>query len=290
MFTYKDNTNKDDYRTLDEWLEITKDWTDPYGQPQVINHKGIDVVRDDLIVGTKARACDFVIQNVKEDTIVYIAPREGAAPVSLLDAAKRYNKTVKLFMPACKKMSDTQSVAVERGADVEFYRIAAMPNLKKVAEQWAKDNNAFFVPLGLKHENATAALIRVGYNLYQSGFRPDSMVVATSTGVLIRSLQIAMPETKFTCLAVSRNIQEGEKGPAHFETSTLPFLKDSKFECPFPTYDNYDRKAWEYAVTNNISSMWNVATKPVLQNKDIWKTVESNVPWANKKVIKNITL
>ena len=270
MFSYKDKVNKDAaLRSLNEWLMMTEDWTDPYGLPQVVEHNGISVVRDDLIAGTKARAADLLFRNVDANVLVYVQPREGAAGVSLLEAAKNHNKKIKLFMPSSKQMSETQAITIERGADYEFHRIAAMPNLNKIAAQWAEDNGAYFIPLGLRHELVTAALIRVGYSLRCSGFNPKSMAIATSTGTLGRALRIAFPDTHFHSVAVARNLQAGEMGEGIFHSDHRPFLKNTKYPCPFPTYDNYDRKAWEYTVENGVEAMWNVAAKPTLQDKSI---------------------
>ena len=285
MFKYTDHVNKDEgVRSLDEWLEMTKDWVDPYGLPTVSEHDGIQVVRDDLIAGTKARAAHFLMEHVKEETLVYVQPREGAAGVSLLAAAKEHGKRIKLFMPASKQMSDTQAITIERGADYEFHRIAAMPNLNKIAQEWAENNGAYFIPLGLRHELVTAALIRVSHSLRTSGFDPDSMAIATSTGTLGRALRLVFNNTQFHSVAVARNLQAGEMGRGVFHSDHRPFLKDSTYPCPFPTYDNYDRKAWEYAKENNVSAMWNVAAKPPLINASIKTTIKSERPWPKDEI------
>ena len=134
MFTYKDKVNSDaEKRSLEDWLEITKDWTDPYDTPSVVSYDGIQVVRDDLIAGTKARAADFLFQNVDAKTVVYVQPREGAAGVSLIAAAQNHNKRVKLFMPSSKKMSETQAITIERGADYAVsYTHLTLPTIYSV--------------------------------------------------------------------------------------------------------------------------------------------------------------
>ena len=279
MFDYKDDVNKDDNKTLDEWLEMTKYWTNPFPLPKVEEHNGVAVVREDAAGCTKLRGFDLLFNNIEQDTVVYVAPREGFAPYAVLKTAQRLGKKVKFFLPSSKRMSETQAKLFEEGLsedDVEFHRVAAMPNLNRMAAQWAETHNAFFVPLGGRHALVTAALVRTAYEL---PYRPKSMAVATSTGVLIRALQIAMPETEFHSVAVARNLQAGEKGKAHFYSDPRPFLKDSKFPCSFPTYNNYDLKAYEYAVNNGVESMWNVASKPVLQDKTIPNKIDSFRKW-----------
>ena len=282
MFSYKDDVNQDaELRSLDEWLEMTHGWNDPYPLPAIEEYDGVKVIREDAAGSTKQRALGFLMSRIKEDTIVYSAPREGYAPYAILTTAKRYGKKVKMYFPASKRMSETQALLFENGLreeDAHFQRIAAMPMLNNAAKKWAEANGAFFAPLGAKHELVTAALVRTAYNM---DFRPKSIAVATSTGVLIRALQIAWPETEFHSVAVARNLKAGEKGPAKFWSSPLPFLKDTKYEMPFPSYQNYDAKAFEYAVENGIEAFWNVAAKPVLQDKTILDRINSNREWGD---------
>ena len=135
------------------YLDLAKDWEDPYGPPVITKHEGIRVVRDDYLVGSKVRGGDCLISSLPEhvDTLVYVQPRTGLAGVSILDVAKRHDKKVKLFMPSSKQISMHQACCIERGAEVSFHRIAAMPNLNKIAKEWADERpNTFFIPLGLK--------------------------------------------------------------------------------------------------------------------------------------------
>ena len=84
------------------YLDLAKDWEDPYGAPKITTHDNIRVVRDDYITGSKVRGGDCLISSLSENisTIVYVQPRTGLAGVSILDVAKRHNKKVKLFMPS----------------------------------------------------------------------------------------------------------------------------------------------------------------------------------------------
>jgi len=177
-----DGENKDLKEYSREWyLEQTEDWIDPYGMPVVSQHDYFNVVRDDMIVGSKARFGDYLISQVKEDTIVYVQPRKGLAGVSILEAAKRYGKKVVLFMPSSKKVSDHQAVCIERGAVPKFRRIAAMPNLNKMAKEYAKQTGGFFVPLGLYHPLVVAGVVRVADTIARECGEPDEVWCAIST-------------------------------------------------------------------------------------------------------------
>ena len=163
---------------INYYLDLAQFWTDPNPAPRIVEHEGIRVVRDDDLVGSKVRGGDCLISSLPRhiDTIVYVQPRTGLAGVSILDVAKRHNKAVRLFMPSSKRISHHQACCIEQGAEASFHRIAAMPNLNKIAKEWAdQKENAFFVPLGLKHRMVTAGMVKVASQIKD----PDVVYVAT---------------------------------------------------------------------------------------------------------------
>ena len=264
------------------YLELAKDWEDPYGKPDVRVHDNIRVVRDDLLVGSKVRGGDCLISSLPNhiDTIVYVQPRTGLAGVSILDVAKRHGKDVMLFMPSSKRISQHQACCIERGARTSFHRIAAMPNLNAIAKKWASERkNAFFVPLGLKHEMVTAGIVKAASQIEE----PEEVYTATSTGVLTRGLQIAWPNAKFTSVCVSRNMKAGELGIAEAISEPLAFTAAEKKENmpPFPTIDTYDGKVWKYIPkdTGRDILFWNVGKEPVLQNTNLPDVIDSYREW-----------
>ena len=53
--------------TDEDYLELVKDWTDPYPTPQLIEHEGVLVVRDDMLnAGSKVRFIDYLIESNKD--------------------------------------------------------------------------------------------------------------------------------------------------------------------------------------------------------------------------------
>ena len=274
----------------DGFLALARDWKDPNPVPRITVHDGIRVVRDDDLVGSKVRGGDCLISSLPShiDTIVYVQPRTGLAGVSLLDVAKRHGKKVKLFMPSSKRISMHQACCIERGCEYEFHRIAAMPNLNLIAKKWADAHpNAFFVPLGLKHELVTAGIVKVAYENIKE---PDEVYTATSTGVLTRALQIAWPNAKFTSVCVSRNMKAGELGVAEPISEPLAFTASEKKENlpPFPNIDTYDGKVWKYIPKNSDKDIlfWNVGAEPVLEDETIYDRIDSYRDWAkNEKTV-----
>lgn len=248
------NVNCDDIFTREEYLEMVKEFESSFPDPIIEIHNGITVVREDLLeVGSKARLGEALIANCKSDTIVYVQPRFGYAGVSLTKLCKKYNKKLILFMPSSKEVSEHQAYCIENGCEYHFHRIAAMPNLNRIAKNHANEIGAFFIPLGLKHQLVTAMIIKTAIKIPE----PKSFWTAFSTGVLNRALQIAWPNAKANGLAVSRNIQEGEKGRANVVSHYQIFQSDSKIKPPFPSASNYDAKVWEYLQPGDL--FWNVA-------------------------------
>ena len=263
------------------YLDLAGDWEDPNPPPRIVEHEGIRVVRDDDLVGSKVRGGDCLISSLPRhiDTIVYVQPRTGLAGVSILDVAKRHNKAVRLFMPSSKRISHHQACCIEQGAEASFHRIAAMPNLNKIAKEWAdQKENAFFVPLGLKHRMVTAGIVKVASQIKE----PEQVWVATSTGVLTRGLQIAWPNAEFVSVAVSRNMKAGELGRAKVISEPRAFTAHESKENlpPFPNIDTYDGKVWKYIPKNSGQDIlfWNVGKEPELHDDTIYET-ESYRDW-----------
>lgn len=271
------------YPNRDAWLELAGDWKDPFDAPIVKEHEGFNVVREDLMgFGSKCRFGDILVSTCQSDTLVYVQPRYGFAGISLAYLAQKYNKKLVLFSPSQKEISDHQAICIERGADMRFRRIAAMPNLNKIAKDWAQENNAFFIPLGLRHELVTAAAVRVAYDLAQKHGEPKEVWSAISTGVLSRALQIAWPNADFNAVAVARNIKDGELGRAKVWSHPKEFSQNvaPQYEPPFSSALNYDAKAWEFMVKhgNEGAWFWNVGGAPVPEFLDK-STIKSERAW-----------
>jgi hypothetical protein len=257
-----------------------------YPDPVVKTHDGVRVVRDDMITGTKVRGGDVLFYMTNASKIVYVQPRVGLAGVSLLDVASKRNKKIKLFMPASNRISHHQACCIERGCEYEFHRIAAMPNLNKIAKEWAEENDdTFFVPLGLKHPLVTAGIVAAASKIPE----PEEVWTVVSTGVLHRALQIAWPKAKFHAVAVARNMKEGEVGHSNIISAPEDFQQDiSETDMPpFPTVTTYDGKAWRYIPKNSGRDIlfWNVGAEPVLKDETIFDRINSYRDWPkNEKV------
>lgn len=264
--------NKDDVYSKQEYIDMVGDFTSSFDKPVIELIEGRIVVREDVLsVGTKARAGELLIASAESDTIVYVQPRFGFAGISLTELCKKYNKKLVLFMPSSKEISDHQAFCIENGCEYHFHRIAAMPNLNIIAKRWAEENNGLFIPLGLKHKLVTAMIVKTASEMDE----PKSFWTAFSTGVLNRALQIAWPNAIANGVAVSRNVQDGEKGRANIVSHYRDFSQNSLILPPFPSAKNYDAKVWEYTRPGDL--FWNVAGE--IKHSLNKQSIKSYRPW-----------
>ena len=271
--TDQSNLDMSNGRDLNYYLNMTKDYKHDFTF-KVKQYDGFNVVDDgEFQFGTKAKMGDFMISQVKEDAMVYVAPRTGYAPYSLCHLAKKYNKKLYLVMPASKEASEHQLTAIENGGIPLFVKIPAMPTANIWAKQFAERIGAKYLPFGLKHEMVVAGGVRIFHDNFKDT-DIETMWTVFSTGVLSRTLQIALPNTKFNAVAVARNVQDGELGRAKFYTHDRPFLKASRIQTPFDSIQTYDAKGWELLKSHGQQGdwFWNVAgnmPKPTIKPKDI---------------------
>jgi hypothetical protein len=249
------------YPNREVYLELTKDFKSLLPDIVIKEHEGVKVVREDLSLkgGTKSRAGEFLISQIKKQTLVYVVPRVGHAGLAIMELAKLYNKEVIFFMPACKEISEHQANIINMGPkDVIFERIAAMPNLNRLAKNFADKNGFEFVPFGLNHPYTIAGFVRICENLLKNYDEPEELWSVVSTGVLTRGLQVGFPNTKMKGVCVARNMKHGELGRTEIISEPLPFLKDEKkINLPeFDTVPSYDGKGWKYVPKNTGKNVW----------------------------------
>jgi hypothetical protein len=271
--------------TIDKCYEICGEWSDWQAAPRVLTYSHHVILSDHhLPGGTKFRWGDLLVRRWSDAGVrelVYVAPRQGYAAIALAYLADRYGMKLTLFMPACKEVSDHQALAIELGAVPIFHRVAAMPNLNRIAAAYADQHDrARFVPFGLDHKLVVAAGVvstRQRYPYLRDWFDVDQVATVVSTGVLTRTLQIAWPDMDFLGVAVGRNMHDGECGKAWMTSYDKPFTTPSRLKtCPVPgmtTERCYDMKGLEVLCdVDRPSLFWNVAgeaPKPTIDKSKI---------------------
>lgn len=234
-----------------------KNWKPKLELPPVEVHLKRKVLRCDLVGGFKALAAEKFIASIKNDVLVYCAPRTGHAALAIAKLAKLYGKKAVFFAPSSKQCTNDQACVLNFGADLRFLRIAAMPNLNLYARKWAEREDAIFLPFGLANTpEITAGIVELCSRLTPVYGSPKEVWCATSTGTMIRGLEIGLPKAKQRTVAVARNIHPGEVGNVDIVSAQVPFLTKSKIQPPFPTTACYDAKAWERCLVEGQTSSW----------------------------------
>jgi hypothetical protein len=231
------------------YLELYGDFDSRMPDPSTL----VEPVGDKFVVrcdkgecGFKAYAAEQVVIGAPSDRLVYCAPRVGHAAEALCVLAQMYGKKLTFFCPASKQVSNHQAVLAAYGADLRFVKIAAMPVLNSYAKKWASENGAHFLPFGLSGlKQVTAGIVKFADRIARVHGEPKEFWCATSTGTMIRGLQIGWPNSIPMSVAVARNMHDGEIGRAVVISADQPFLAPAKVQPPFPTTSNYDAKAWE---------------------------------------------
>jgi len=260
------------YPTRKSYLNLTRGFRSKLPPVVIEEVGGFQVAREDLLGhgGTKARAGEWLISTIKEDSIVYCMPRVGHAACAVISLAHLYKKSVVLFAPACKKISGHQAAAIELAMQldvplkIKWRRIAAMPNLNRLAKKYAEHIGAYFLPFGLNHPYTIAGFTRICQDLLDSGFEePREIWTVVSTGVLTRGLQIGFPNADMRGVCVARNMKAGELGRTKIWSEPRGFTSKERPENlpPFDTVATYDGKGWKYMLEHGRPGalFWNVA-------------------------------
>ena len=275
-----DNINKEinfQYPNLDSYLNLTSGFESRFDPVSIRIHDGVYVAREDKIPvgGSKARAGEYYFSMIEEDTVVYCMPRVGHAASAVISLCEMYNKNVVLFAPSCKEMSDHQAYACDLidkmpshlSGKVIWRRIPAMPNLNRMAKNYADKYNYNFIPFGLNHPLVIAGYVRIcqGILSRKSMPYPDEIWSVVSTGVLTRGLQIGFEDAHMRGVAVARNMKAGELGRTKIQSEDLAFTTEEKLKNlpPFDSVRTYDAKAWKYIPKDNkkVRLFWNVASE-----------------------------
>lgn len=226
-----------------------KNWKPKLPLPDIEVYEGRKVLRCDLVGGFKAHAAEKLIAHIPNDVLVYCAPRTGHAAQAISMLAEKYGKKAVFFAPSSKQPTYDQAVVLTYGMQLRFLRIAAMPNLNRAAKAWAEKHGAAFLPFGLANTpEITAGIVDLCRRVGEKYGDPKEVWCATSTGTMIRGLQIGWPKAKMASVAVARNIHAGEVGRADIVSSNMAFLQKSKIQPEFDTTACYDAKAWERCV------------------------------------------
>ena len=261
--------------TAEDYLKEVEGWVDPNPAPEVVEHDGLLVVRDDMLgYGSKIRGLDYMIGHAPEyaniDKWCFGAcPAVGYAQISLPYLCNRYGKEAHLFMAKrnMDKLHPNQKMGIELGANYHWIPNGMLNVTKARCREYVAEDpeHRMEFPLGLEHPTVIGSLIKVARNL---NIQPDHVWSVGSSGTLNRSLQLAWPDADCFVVGVGHGMDDREIGRAtHFRS---PYKFNQKVKDmdapPYPSVPEYDAKLWsvvrEYYKENekpNTILLWNVA-------------------------------
>ena len=224
--------------------------------PQIVEHDGIFVVRDDLYPGgTKSRIIEKYFTACVTQTYAYPATAFGAAIVALAHSAVKLNKYVIIFIAKRGRetftefMKEAESVAdgcIEyRFVDMGFY-----PNVKRACRNYCEQNQmeVIYIPPGVDTPWAVNGISDICKQLISIHGQFDTVFSVCGSGTLQRGLQLGGLGREYFAVGT------GQKNPNCGRATLIEHYNIQKFEQkakllpPFPTVPNYDGKGWKYCV------------------------------------------
>lgn len=226
--------------------------------PELREHEGILVVRDDLIDGgTKVRVAPALLAT--NDEWVFAGPAQGYAQLALAIACEQQGKRAVFFTAKRSKPLPLTLRALAHGLRVVQVPYGRISHVQAKARAYCEASGATFIELGLKLPGMEDALVELAAALPIP--EPTEVWVTAGSGTLTRALSRAWPGAAMNAVQIGMTpkLPEGCKlwvAPEQFgERATGP-------EPPFPSAEFYDRKAWrfvrEHATRGPGTLFWNV--------------------------------
>jgi hypothetical protein len=228
-------------------------------------HYGIHVLRDDLLNGgTKSILMNHIDKpNITE--FVYASPVYGGFQIALSAYCKSVGKKATIFCAKRINKHNNSLKCIEYGANVIEVPFGYLSVVEKTAREYCHNKkNVEKIIFGAKSdENKKIISDRVKQVLEQ--FKPDEIWCAIGSGTLISSILMTVDESiKVYGVQVGAEFIPDKEYP-NLTIFKYPksFDKESKIIIDFPSTPNYDKKAFEICLTNNINSnkkilFWNV--------------------------------
>jgi hypothetical protein len=231
-------------------------------KPIIVNHDGINVVRDDLLDGgTKRRAFNVFVESFPDvQEWVYASPREGYAQLSLAYACHDLGKRATVTVPKGKHTWLTDE-AIRLGCNIIEVPMGYLTNIQAKARYYVEQTNGSrLIPFGGDHPIIIEAMRDAALSLDIEP--PKEVWTVMSSGVLSRGLQLAWPDAKVYGVRIGHNTTERERGRAETFISKYKFNQNCKEveRPPFPSSLTYDSKAWSFIKerASEGALFWNV--------------------------------
>jgi hypothetical protein len=226
-------------------------------KPQVIEHDGVLVVRDDLFEGgTKARFIPLLFNGDSE--VVYASPAEGGAQTALATVASQLGKRATIFVAKREQPHPRTLMAKRLGAKIEPVSPGYLNVVQARAREYSRRTSAVLAPFGFDVPGAAQAIAQAALSI---GIQPVEVWCAGGSGVLARGLAQAWPNASLHVVQVGRTLSPNDVPGATVHVYPEEFKWPTKKLPPFPSDPHYDAKAWEVCLARKGSGrvlFWNV--------------------------------
>ena len=226
--------------------------------PQLIEHEGILVVRDDLFPGgTKAQIPAVAVRRRGRGCLC--ERRRGWRPDSTRD---RCGATRQARHDLRREARATASARIDGKAawrqdhagiaGLSQHGSGACPRVQSPSRRQARTVRRRYA------RSDRGGCSRGAIH----GIEPDEVWCASGSGVLARALAKAWPKARRHVVQVGRRLEPNEVAGATIHVYPLPFGREAKSKPPFPSDPHYDAKAWEICRARKGAGkviMWNVA-------------------------------
>jgi len=222
--------------------------------PQLIEHSGFLVVRDDLLAGgTKARVLSVLFGAAAE--YVYASPVYGFAQIALAHVARQHGKRATIFCARRAVRHPRTLAAAAAGAEIVEIPAGYLNVVQARARAYCKLTGAELLPHGLDTPALISALAAVARGL---PVKPREVWAVAGSGVLLRALQEAWPAAQFFGVRIGGT---PDVGRARLYVAPEKFEQAARTLPPFPSCSNYDAKAWQFIRQHARPGalFWNVA-------------------------------
>ena len=226
-------------------------------KPQVIEHDGVAVVRDDLFPGgTKARFLPLLFVGVNE--VVYASPAEGGAQTALAAVAAQLDRRATLFVAQREQPHPRTLMAKKLNAKIVQVPHGYLNVVQARAREYSQEHGARLASFGFDTPEAIDTIAQAALSI---GIKPDEVWCAGGSGVLARGLAQAWPDASRHVVQIGRALSPNEVAGARIHKYPKPLKRATKKLPPFPSDPYYDAKAWEYCLKRKGSGVvlfWNV--------------------------------
>ena len=121
----------------EDYLDIIKEWVDPYPSPVVEEYEGFHVVRDDKLgYGSKARFIDYLVSKEGNEWVFGGANKVGWGPISLTHVCNKYNKRATFFMAKRAVPTWHQQQVLDMGGTIHWVANGMLNVTKAKARFW----------------------------------------------------------------------------------------------------------------------------------------------------------